>query len=133
MKIGLVLIMVLVLSFFEAITAAGAGPSGVITSFDMQGTITDVITPSSVLIGDKIVNLVDVDSSGLNAAYYAYLMQDLKDYYIGKDVFVKENYIYFDLGGEYNIDSINGKIQKEIDDMVQAQYYDKCYYYGYCR
>ncbi|MFB3764175.1 MAG: hypothetical protein ACE14P_02895 [Methanotrichaceae archaeon] len=133
MKIGLILILVLVLGFLETLISAGVDSDGAITSFDMQGTITDVLTPSSVLVGDKTINLAGVDSSGLNAAYYAYLMQDLKDYYIGKDVFVKGNYIYFDLGGEYNVDSINGKIQKEIDDLAEAQYYDTCYYYGYRR
>ena len=41
-------------------------------------------------------------------------MRDLKDYYIGKDVFVKGNYVYLDLQGAYNSESLNEIIQKEI-------------------
>ncbi len=130
------MILIVILSFFEILTSSGASTAGtdtgrVITNFDMQGTITDVLTPSSILVGNKTVNLADVDPSGLNAAAYMYLMQDLKDYYVGKDVFVKGNYVYFDLDGEYNIDSINGKIQKEINDLIEEQNYDQCYY-GQC-
>jgi hypothetical protein len=62
----------------------------------------NVISPSSLLIGNNTVNLADVDASGLNQRQYAYLMDDLKSGLLGKDVFVKGGYVYFDLTGSYN-------------------------------
>ena len=50
-------------------------------------------------------------------------MDDLKGYYIGKDVFVKGKYVYFDLQGAYNSESINEMIQKEIMDLRDQQDY----------
>ncbi len=132
MKIGLVLIIAVVLSFFDAQVLCGDGTDGVNTSFDMLGPIANVLSPSSILIGEEKVDLAGVDSSGLNAATYEYLMQDIRDWLIGKDVLVKKSYVYFDLNGEYNTVSINEKIQKEIDDLLEGQYYDECHYYGYC-
>jgi hypothetical protein len=41
--------------------------------FDMQGTIMNVISPSSLLIGNNTANLADVDASGLNQRQYAYI------------------------------------------------------------
>jgi len=89
--------------------------------FDMQGNITKVISPSSLLIGNNTLNLADVDASGLNQKHYAYLMDDLKSRLLGKDVFVKGGYVYFDLTGSYNSVSINEMIQKEISDLKEMR------------
>lgn len=88
--------------------------------FDMQGTIVDVISPSSLLIGNITVNLADVDGSGLTTRQYAYLMNDLKSSLPGKDVFVKGGYVYFDLTGSYNSHSINEMTAKEISDLKES-------------
>jgi hypothetical protein len=98
----------------------------------MSGTITDVLTPSNILVGKEKVNLENVDSSNLNSAAYAYLTQDLKGWLIGKEVFVKGNRVYFDLNGAYNAVSINEMIQKEIADLWDEQCYNRCYYCGLC-
>jgi hypothetical protein len=102
--------------------------------FDMQGTIENVISPSSILVGNNTINLVDVDASGLNQRQYAYLMDDLRSRLLSKDVFVKGGYVYFDLTGSYNSHSINEIIQKEISDLKEMQRYfcdGFCYYlYG---
>lgn len=132
MKIGLVLALVAVLSFSEVLVSAGADAKVLSSSFDMSGTITDVLTPSSILVGKEKVNLEGVDSSDLSSAAYAYLMRDLKEWLIGKDVFVKGNRVYFDLNGAYNSVSINEQIQKEVMDLWYEQYYYQCYYYGRC-
>jgi hypothetical protein len=97
--------------------------------FDMQGTVMNVISPSSLLIGNNTVTLVDVDASGLNQKQYAYLMDDLKSSLQGKDVFVKGGYVYFDLTGSYNSRSINEMTQKEISDLKEMRdfYCDECY------
>ncbi|MDD4653423.1 MAG: hypothetical protein PHQ34_14475 [Methanothrix sp.] len=87
--------------------------------FDMQGTITDVISPSCLLIGNDRVNLADVDASGLTARQYAYLMDDLRSSLKGRDVLIKGGYIYFDLIGSYNSQSINEMTQKEISDLKE--------------
>ena len=87
--------------------------------FDMQDTIMNVISPSSLLIGNNTVSLADVDASGLNQRQYAYLMDDLKCSLQGKDVFVKGGYVYFDLTGSYNSVSINEMIHKEISDLKE--------------
>jgi hypothetical protein len=131
-KIGSVLALIAVLSISEVLvsTAVGAGVSA--SSFDMSGTITDVLTPSSVLIGKEKVDLVGVDSSDLNSAAYAYLMIDLKEWLIGKEVYVKGNRVYFDLNGAYNSVSINEMIQKDIADLWYEQYYNRCYYCELC-
>jgi hypothetical protein len=96
--------------------------------FDMQGTIMNVISPSSLLIGNNTVTLADVDASGLNQKQYAYLMDDLKSNLQGKDVFVKGGYVYFDLTGSYNSHSINDMTQKEISDLKEMRdfYCDEC-------
>jgi hypothetical protein len=88
--------------------------------FDMQGTIVNVISPSSLLIGNETVVLADVDVSGLTARQYAYLMNDLRSSLLGKDVLVKGGYVYFDLTGSYNSKSINEMTQKEISDLKEA-------------
>lgn len=132
MKSRLVLALIAILSISEVLVSAGAGQSLSASSFDMSGTITDVLAPSSILVGNEEVNLESVDSSDLNPASYAYLMRDLKEWLISKDVFVKGNRVYFDLNGAYNSVSVNEQIQKEIDDLVEEQYYYLCYYYGRC-
>jgi hypothetical protein len=101
--------------------------------FDMQGTVVNVISPSSLLIGNNTVTLVDVDASGLNQRQYAYLMDDLEGRLQGKDVFVKGGYVYFDLTGSYNSYSINEMIQKEISDIKEMRrfYCDGFCYYPY--
>jgi hypothetical protein len=89
--------------------------------FDMQSTIEDVISPSSLLIGNTTVNLADVDASGLNQRQYTHLMNDLKSRLPGKDVFVKDGYVYFDLTGSYNSLSINEMIQTDISDLKERR------------
>ena len=100
-------------------------------SFDMSGTITNVLSPSSIVIGMDVVNLDGVDPSALYMFTYSYLMRDLKDYYIGKDVFVKGNYVYFDLQGAYNSESVNEMIQKDILDLREQQDYGSFYQSSY--
>ncbi len=132
MRILTVLAIIAVLSFSEVLVSAGAGDKTLSSSFDMSGTITDVITPSSILVGKETINLEGVDSSGLSSSANAYLMRDLKEWLIGKDVFVKGNHVYFDLNGAYNSVSINEVIQKEVMDLWYEQQYYRCYYYGRC-
>lgn len=132
MKCRLILALIAVLSISEVLVSAQVDQSVSSSSFDMSGTITDVLTPSSILVGTAEVNLESVDSSDLNPAAYAYLMRDLKEWLIGKDVFVRGNRVYFDLNGAYNSVSINEQIQKDIDDLIEEQYYYLCYYYGRC-
>jgi hypothetical protein len=81
----------------------------------------NVISPSSLLIGNNTVTLADVDASGLNQRQYAYLIDDLKSSLQGKDVFVKDGYVYFDLTGSYNSYSINEMTQKEISDLKEMR------------
>jgi hypothetical protein len=97
--------------------------------FDMQGTIMNVISPSSLMIGNNTVTLEDVDASGLNQRQYAYLMDDLKSSLLGKDVFIKGGYVYFDLTGSYNSVSINEMIEKEISDLKEMR---KFFCDGFC-
>lgn len=92
------------------------------SGFDMRGKITNVLSPSSIVVDKVVVNLGGVDPSGLYRFTYAYLMDDLR-YYIGKDVLVKGNYVYLDLQGSYNSESINEMIQKEISDLRDQQDY----------
>jgi hypothetical protein len=131
-KSRLVLALIAVMSTSVMLVSAEVAPSVSVSGFDMSGTIMDVLSPSSILVGNKEINLESVDASELNSAAYAFLMRDLKDWLIGKDVFVKGNRVYFDLNGAYNSVSINEQIQKEIDDLVEEQNYYLCYYYGRC-
>lgn len=137
LKMGIVLILIGLLSFSEVLISAGADMNTTNFSFDMRGTITNILSPSSIVIGKDVVNLDGVDPSGLYRSTYSYLMDDLKQYYIGKDVFVKGNYVYFDLQGAYNSESINEMIQKEILDLREQQdnglFYQSSYqsYVGY--
>ncbi len=132
MKILPVLAIIAVLSFSEVLVSARTDDKTFSSSFDMSGTITDVLTPSGILVGKEKVSLESVDSSGLGSAAHAYLMRDLKEWLIGKDVFVKGNRVYFNLNGAYNSISINEMIQKEVTDLWYEQQYYRCYYYGRC-
>ena len=130
MKNGIVLILI-VLSFLEVLLPAGADMYPTNSGFDMKGTITNILSPSSIVIGKEVVNLDGIDSSGLYWFTYSYLMDDLEQYYIGKDVFVKGNYVYLDLQGAYNSESINEMIQKEILDLREQQDYGLFYQSSY--
>ena len=57
-------------------------------------------------------------------------MEELKSYYIGKDVLVRGNYAYFDLHGSYNSESINEMIQRQISDQEAAERYRMPYNYS---
>lgn len=96
--------------------------------FDMQGTITDVLAPNSLKIDDKIIILGDVNPTGLNRTQYVILMDNLRDWLVGKDVFVKGNYVYFDLHGSYNSVSINEMVQNDIQD-IRDNFRDYVYRY----
>ena len=130
MKRGLILILVALI--LSAVPSAGSDTKITNSSFDMKGTITNVLSPSSIVIGRDVVNLGGVDASGLYRSTYVYLMEDLRSYYIGKDVLVKGNYTYFDLNGAYNSESLNEMIQKEISDLLKGQNYGIVYgrYHG---
>lgn len=101
--------------------------------FDMQGTILNVNSPNSLLIGNDTINktiiLEGVDASSLNQKQYNYLMSDIRDQLKGKSVFVKGNYVYFDLTGSYNSRSINDMIKKKIADLVEMR---KFFCEGFC-
>jgi hypothetical protein len=92
--------------------------------FDSRGTITNVLSPSSLIINGEEVELEGINPSGLYSSTYAYLVEDLKYWLIGKDVFVKGKHVYFDLNGAYNSISINEMIQQEISGLRYEQYYD---------
>ena len=128
---GFILILI-ALILTEVLISAGSDTKMTNSSFDMKGTITNVLSPSSMVIGRNVVNLDGVDASGLYRSTYVYLMEDLKSYYIGKDVLVKGNYTYFDLQGAYNSESVNEMIQKEILDLQKGQDYGIVYgrYHG---
>jgi hypothetical protein len=128
---GLILILI-ALILTEVLISAGSDTKMMNSSFDMKGTITNVLSPSSIVIGRDMVNLDGVDASGLYRSTYVYLMEDLRSYYIGKDVLVKGNYTYFDLNGAYNSESLNEMIQKEIADLLKGQNYGIVYgrYHG---
>jgi len=128
---GLILILI-ALILTEVLISAGSDTKMTNSSFDMKGTITNVLSPSSIVIGRDMVNLDGVDASGLYRSTYVYLMEDLRSYYIGKDVLVRGNYTYFDLNGAYNSESLNEMIQKEIADLLKGQNYGIVYgrYHG---
>jgi hypothetical protein len=64
-----------------------------------------------------------IDPSDLDKGDYELLMNYLKYKLIGKDVYAKDNYAYFDLNGAINSVSINDMIQKEIWGMITGQFY----------
>jgi hypothetical protein len=121
LKTGIALILI-VLCLSGVMISAGIDAKPISSGFDMRGTITNVLSPSSIVVDKAVVNLDGVDPSGLYRFTYSYLMDDLK-YYIGKDVLVKGNYVYLDLQGSYNSESINEMIQKEISDLRDQQDY----------
>ena len=126
--------MLLAVSLSGFLTSSGTETDQTNSSFDMNGTITRVLSPSSIVIDKVAVSLNDVDASGLNNCAYSYLMDDLK-YYIGKDVFVKGNKVYLALNGAYNSESLNEKIQREISKLEEEQesinFCRSSYYEGY--
>jgi hypothetical protein len=130
LKMGLALVLI-VLSFLEVSLSSGNDMETTNLNFDMSGTITNVLSPSSIVIDAYVVNLDGVDPSGLYRFTYSYLTRDLKDYYIGKDVFVKGNYVYLDLQGAYNSESINEMIQKDILSLLEQQDYGSFYQSSY--
>jgi len=115
-------------------TSSGIETNQTNSSFDMNGTIIRVLSPSSIVLGKVAVSLDEVDASGLNNCAYSYLMNDLQ-YYVGKDVLVIGNKVYLALNGAYNSESINEKIQREISMLeVEQEYGNLCqslYYEGH--
>lgn len=85
-------------------------------TFNSHGTITDVLTPSKILVGKEVVelNLGSTNPSDLYKGNYEILMDFLKEKLIGQEVFIKDNYAYLDLNGAINSVSINEMIQKEV-------------------
>ncbi len=130
LKTGLVLVLV-ALGFMAVPIPSAAGVTLTNASFDMSGTITNILSPASIVVDRSVVNMEGVDSSGLYRFTYAYLIEDLKENYLGKDVFVKGNYVYLDLQGAYNAVSINEMIQKEISDLQMQQDYGTIYGWTY--
>ncbi len=131
-RIVQILALFAIFGISEIFASAAVGDGVLATSFDTSGTISEVLTPSKVLIGNEEVNLEGVDTSDLNSGSYAYLMSDLKDWLTGKDVFVRGNHVYFNLNGAYNSVSINEMIQSEIADLLYEQYYDECCHCNLC-
>ena len=104
----------------------------------MDDTIERVGSPSSLLIDNKTVKLAGINASGLTVGQYNYLMNDLNDWLLGKEVFVKDDYVYFNLGSSYNSISINEMIQNDIKKLIEGPafgYYSRnfwnCYSRGY--
>jgi hypothetical protein len=119
MEIELMLISLLILSgvIMQIETSMATAKS----NFDMNGTIANVLSPSSFVVDNVRVKLNGVDASSLNWCMYSCLLSDLKQYYTGKDVFVEKNNVYLDLLGSYNSESINEHIQKEIESLMEEQ------------
>lgn len=128
-RITFILLGIAVLSFMNALALIPVVLLLQASYFDMQGTIADVLSPSSFLVGNTTINLADVDASGLNQRQYADLMENLRGRLLKKDVFVKGGYVYFNLGGSYNSVSINEMIQKEISDLKELR---RFYCDGFC-
>lgn len=131
MKRGAFLIILTVLGIWAILIHSGMGAPFAPSGFDMKGTITYILTPASIVVGNVTVNLDGINATGLSSSAYIYLMEDLKRYYIGKDVLVKGNYAYFDLHGSYNSESINEMIQRQISDLQTAQRYAIPHNYTY--
>lgn len=123
MRMESVLGILTLLCLLSISTQSGAGASSLPSGFDMRGTINHILTPASIVVGNVTVNLEGINSSSLSNSSYFYLMEDLRSYYIGKDVLVKGNYAYFDLNGAYNRVSINEMINRQITDLKAAQSY----------
>lgn len=130
MKIGAIQFILTLLFILAVLMNCGTGASFATSGFDMKGTITLVLSPGSIVVGNVTVNLDGINSSGLSSSAYIRLMEDLKSYYIGKDVLVKGNYAYFDLHGSYNSESINEMIQRQISDLEAAERYRMPYNYS---
>mgnify|MGYP006972347993 CR=1 FL=1 len=124
MKRAPFLIIMTLSGIWAVLFYSGMGISFAASGFDMKGTITHVLTPASIVVGNVTINLDGINATGLSNSAYVYLMEDLRRYYIGKDVLVKGNYAYFDLHGSYNSESINEMIQRQISDLEAAQRYE---------
>jgi hypothetical protein len=129
LKTGLALALI-ILCLSGILISSGIDAKPIPSGFDMRGKITNILSPSSIVVDKAVINLGGVDSSGLYRFTFSYLMDDLK-YYIGKDVLVKGNYVYLDLQGSYNSISINEMIQKEISDLRDQQDYGGFYQSSY--
>lgn len=125
------IVMLAALSFLAAPISSCAEMRLTNASFDMSGTITNILSPERIIVDSMVINLEGVDASGLYRYTHAWLMEDLKENYLGKDVFVKGNYVYFDLHGAYNAMSINEMIQKEISDLREQQDYGMIYRWSF--
>ena len=86
MKTGIALTLI-VLCLSGVMISAGTDAKPIPSGFDMRGTITNVLSPSSLVVDKAVINLDGIDPSGLYRFTYSCLMDDLK-YYIGKDVLV---------------------------------------------
>jgi hypothetical protein len=96
-------------------------------TYDVHGPITDIISPTSILIGnDTVVDLnIDLEYSNpadLSAANYEFVMDYLKDKLIGKEVYVRNDYAFYDLNGAMNSVTLNRMIQKEITYRIDCQW-----------
>jgi hypothetical protein len=69
--------MLFAVSLSGLMTSSVAETNQTNSSFDMNETITKVLSPSSIVIGRVAVSLDEVDASGLNNCAYSYLMDDL--------------------------------------------------------
>lgn len=130
MKIGAKQFILTLLCFMAVLMNCSTGTSFATSGFDMKGTITHVLSPASIVVGNVTVNLDGINSSGLSSSAYFRFMEELKSYYIGKDVLVRGNYAYFDLHGSYNSESINEMIQRQISDQEAAERYRMPYNYS---
>lgn len=131
MKRAAFLIILMLLGIWAVLFYSGMGTPFAASGFDMRGTITHVLTPASIVVGNMTINLDGINATGLSNSAYVYLMEDLRRYYIGKDVLVKGNYVYFDLHGSYNSESINEMIQRQISELEAAQKYGITHNYTY--
>ena len=130
MKIGAKQFILTLLCFMAVLMNCSTGTSFATSGFDMKGTITHVLSPASIVVGNVTVNLDGINSSGLSSSAYFRFMEELKSYYIGKDVLVRGNYAYFDLHGSYNSESINEMIQRQISDQEATERYRMPYNYS---
>lgn len=117
------MIILTLLGIWAVLIHSGTGITSASPGFDMRGTITSVLTPASIVVGNVTITLDGINATSLSNSAYFYLLEDLRRYYIGKDVLVKGNYVYFDLHGSYNSESINEMIQRQIDDLQVAERY----------
>jgi hypothetical protein len=125
-------ILIVVLALIVPATLAALGTDGLQTinlgsktlTPNVHGTITEVFTPSSFLVDNETVvylDFTDEDPANLYKGNYEILMNYLNYKLLGKKVYVKDNYAYFDLNGAISSASINEMIQREIEGMIDCQ------------